>query len=330
MSCAYQNVSTRTTGKKAVIITFVNGIYHSEEDWRNITDDIRQLFSAEVRPFYNPSSGWWVKDFTRAGFDLVLRPTDLALSKQLAEHLRQTLQDLEPGGRILHIAHSGGAILTYLAAKHHLTSYETSRIDIITLGGGKSITNKYFMGRVFNYYARNDPLALIDQRANALMRRTQNETYDEIRDKKHNTTFVFLAPQANNPIWDHSMMGPTYRYAMMLEAKAMKDRLRRFFALQQRDRDLVRLARKRVAKMTGMHHFWDWQVYGTSSSLLRRMRKSAAQWTRRHGYFSGKYAEQQNNSVMFDEGALFGNGEMAMVSPTKSYQLDELQFDLSR
>eukprot|EP00981_Chlorochromonas_danica_P011709 scaffold4232_cov179-Ochromonas_danica.AAC.1 len=144
------------------------------------------------------------------------------------------------------------------------------------------------------------------------MRRTQNETYDEIRDKKHNTTFVFLAPQANNPIWDHSMMGPTYRYAMMLEAKAMKDRLRRFFALQQRDRDLVRLARKRVAKMTGMHHFWDWQVYGTSSSLLRRMRKSAAQWTRRHGYFSGKYAEQQNNSVMFDEGALFGNGEMAM------------------
>lgn len=44
-------------GRKYIRISFVNGIYHSEEDWRNITKDLESIFGLEVRPFYNPSSG---------------------------------------------------------------------------------------------------------------------------------------------------------------------------------------------------------------------------------------------------------------------------------
>lgn len=295
----------------ATIITFVNGIYHSIDDWRNISADISELFNAEVRPFYNPSSGVWVKDATRAGIDLVMRPSDQDLAKGLANHLRLALNDVEPKGRVLHLAHSGGAILTYLAAKHHLTTQETSRIDIVTFGAGKSITRKYFKGRVYNYYARNDPLTIVDKRTNQLIKRVRNHTYHEIRDHKHNTTFVFLAPQANHPIVDHSMLGPTYRYAMALEAEQFKDRLKMFLMLKAKEKDVIRLLRKQAANATGFHHFWDWQVYGASANMFRRVRKFSANVTKKRGYFSKKYVDDMKektgtlSSVFFQDEILF-------------------------
>lgn len=38
----------------------------------------------------------------------------------LGKHLAQAVEDVG-WGRVLHIAHSGGALITYLAAQHHLT-----------------------------------------------------------------------------------------------------------------------------------------------------------------------------------------------------------------
>ena len=109
------------------------------------------------------------------------------------------------------LINSGGAILTYLAAKYHLTKEETSRIDVVTLGGGKSITRKYFSGRTVNYYSRNDPLTLIDQRAKRMLKQAVNEWNEtsgcETRDPKHNTSFVFLPAKANNAVIDHSAEG---------------------------------------------------------------------------------------------------------------------------
>eukprot|EP01031_Cornospumella_fuschlensis_P033359 gene33360-40352_t len=298
-----------------MIITFVNGIYHSIDDWRNISADISELFGAEVRPFYNPSSGVWVKDATRAGIDLVMRPSDQELAKGLANHLRSALSDIEPKGRVLHLAHSGGAILTYLAAKHHLTTQETSRIDIVTFGAGKSITRKYFKGRVYNYYARNDPLTIVDKRTNQLIKRARNSTYHEIRDHKHNTTFVFLAPQANHPIVDHSMLGPTYRYAMALEAEQFKSRLKMYLMMKAKEKDIIRLLRKQAANVTGVHHFWDWRVYGTAANTLRRVRKFSATVTKRRGYFSKKYEADIATKIV--------------PLSTTTYQ-DEILFSLSR
>lgn len=43
-----------------------------------------------------------------------------ATSTALGQHLAQAVDDVGRG-RVLHIAHSGGALITYLAAQHHLT-----------------------------------------------------------------------------------------------------------------------------------------------------------------------------------------------------------------
>lgn len=42
------------------------------------------------------------------------------LTVALGDHLGQAVEDVGKG-RVLHIAHSGGALLTYLAAQHHLS-----------------------------------------------------------------------------------------------------------------------------------------------------------------------------------------------------------------
>jgi len=62
------SVSTSTnTSKLYMAISFVNGIYHSEDEVNELSDFLKQQFKGEVRPFYNPSSGSWVKDATKAG-----------------------------------------------------------------------------------------------------------------------------------------------------------------------------------------------------------------------------------------------------------------------
>jgi hypothetical protein len=105
------------------------------------------MTAKQVRAFYNPSSGWFVADLAGAGLDLMRRPDDNAVARALAIHLREALEAAGSEGRVLHLAHSGGALITYLAAKHYLTPAETARIDVVTFGGARSITRKYFSGR---------------------------------------------------------------------------------------------------------------------------------------------------------------------------------------
>jgi hypothetical protein len=268
-------------GEANMLVSYVNGIYHTVEDWRRITQQIRSIFNMEVLPFYNPSSGWWVRDATTAGYSIVLRPSDSYLSRQLADHLRNVLKRVGEHGRVLHIAHSGGAILTYLAAKHHLTKSETSRIDVVTFGAGKSITRKYFPGRVCNYYTRNDPLIFMDTRVIKLYQRSimqrnlrrpnasslfisfpqsHMEGMLEMRDKKHNTSFIFMDPQYKNPLNDHSLEGDAYRKGLIMEARIFWEsfeQIQRAFQLQSNIRKShIRRIRKRFARISGIHHFW--------------------------------------------------------------------------
>ncbi len=247
------NFTGYVANPKQTIITFINGIYHSHEDCMKIVSTLEDLFDEEVRLFYNPSTGNWLSDASQAGFALVTKPNDHILAQQLANHLRIALKDVGINGRILHIAHSGGAIITYLAAKHHLTVNETSRIDVITFGGGRSITHKYFKGRITNYYSKNDPLVLLDQRAFNLIKRVYNTSSNEVRDK-HNTSFIFLTSLARNPILDHSMEGPSYLAALQLESIHFRRKVR---ALPAKLRFLTRIMRKRAARVTGVRHFWD-------------------------------------------------------------------------
>ncbi|CAM9283951.1 unnamed protein product, partial [Phaeothamnion confervicola] len=266
-------------------ITYVNGIYHTREDWERLTTQLQGMFEHRVRPFYNPTSGWWLADASRAGYHLMRRPADDEVVRGLAGHLQQALADVGPRGRVLHLAHSGGALLTYLAAKHHLASDETARIDVLAFGGARSITRKYFGGRTVNYYARNDPLVFVDRRAAGLMKHAVNQTYQEVMYAKHNTTFVFLAGRANNALVDHSLEGPTYMAALEREAAFYR---RRYFGSPGPlttwgyDMSPLRRLRKLLARQSGLHHLLD------GSAGLRAARKRAAAATGLHGFFSGK------------------------------------------
>ncbi len=243
------------------------------------------MFGRQVRPFYNPSSGSWVADATRVGYYLVVRPDDDKVAQGLALHLRKALKDSGETGRVLHLAHSGGALITYLAAKHHLTSDETDYIDVATFGAARSITRKYFRNRVVNYYARNDPLIRVDRRAAELLKWAGTEEGDamEVNYLKHNTTFIFMEGRAGAGLRDHSLEGPTYRAALEMEASeflgrtATCGRERRIDILRQ-IRQTVRLMRKNAARVTGLRHFF--------SSPLTSFRNLTPQSAGTRGFFS--------------------------------------------
>lgn len=74
------NISAVDIIKRWMPISFVNGIFHSEEDWRNITIRLEQTFGREVRPFYNPSSGFFFLFFNVS--TLLLIPI-VIISRQL-------------------------------------------------------------------------------------------------------------------------------------------------------------------------------------------------------------------------------------------------------
>lgn len=88
---------------------------------------------------------------------------------------------------------------------------------MINFGGARSITQKYF-AKATNYYARNDPILLVNRRAMALMQQVLNQTDGEVIYLKHNTSFVFLQGRAGDALADHSLVGPTYLTALQREA----------------------------------------------------------------------------------------------------------------
>ncbi len=217
-----------------------------------------------------------------------MRPDDDKVAQGLALHLQNALKDAGETGRVLHLAHSGGALITYLAAKHHLTSDETDCIDVATFGAARSITRKYFRNRAVNYYARNDPLIRLDRRAAELLKWADPEEGDvmEVNYLKHNTTFIFMEGKARAGLRDHSLEGPTYRTALEMEASEFMGRIAtcgversRSARILSQVRQTVRLMRKKTARVTGLRHFF--------SSPLIAIRKLTARTTGMRWIFSG-------------------------------------------
>ncbi|CAM9217967.1 unnamed protein product [Ectocarpus fasciculatus] len=295
----------RWPANDGVVITYINGIFHSVPEWESITQQLQALFGHEVRPFYNPSSGWWITDASKAGYHLLRKPANHTIAQALGDHLAQAVEDVGRG-RVLHIAHSGGALITYLAAQHHLTRRQRDKIDVLAFGGARSITRKYFSG--LNYYARNDPLVKLDRRAAELMKLTNNTKFQEINEK-HNTTFVFLEGRARQFVLDHSLEGPTYQHALRKEAKGKKRenpfRRAHFGPLSplawDYEQSILRLFRKKVAQLSGLHDFFSTERFG-----LRSIRKSVARLTGLHGFFSGKNPGSKGVAV-----SVFGSGKEA-------------------
>ncbi len=194
-----------------------------------------------------------------------MRPDDDKVAQGLAQHLRNAVKDTGETGRVLHLAHSGGALITYLAAKHHLTSDETDCIDVATFGAARSITRKYFRNRAVNYYARNDPLIRLDRRAAELLKCANPGKGDvmEVNYLKHNTTFIFMEGKARAGLRDHSLEGPTYRSALEMEASEFMDRISTYgieishsARILSQVRQMLRLMRKKTARATGFRNFF--------------------------------------------------------------------------
>ncbi len=152
-------------------------------------------------------------------------------------HLKEAVQKVGPNGRVIHIAHSQGALITSLAVKR-LTKQEMSQMEVICFGGAEALecSETYPFARCINYYSINDPLLfVVPSAAKALRsgfmgmggikhhkcggRQSTASSLAALVDPDAEPEFVFLTPRAGDPIEDHGLFGPTYIDALRWEGR---------------------------------------------------------------------------------------------------------------
>jgi hypothetical protein len=133
----------------------------------------------------------------------------------LVSHIRNALQYVGKSGRVIHISHSQGSVITWLAAKQ-LTNDECSQIEIITFGGAATITTSEFtsFARCINYYAINDPILNVVPRAVKAL----NSGFSFCH-KLEEQEIIFLASRTGDPVTDHGLLNPTYLDALLWEGQ---------------------------------------------------------------------------------------------------------------
>ena len=117
-------------------LTWVNGIAHLPEHMEDPTYVISSAFGhVKVDYCHNPSAMTsesdyigFVKDGIQASGHQMGRVTKEV--DTLVEHLRDALVKVGKSGKVIHIAHSQGSVITWLAAKR-LTPEECRRIEVI-------------------------------------------------------------------------------------------------------------------------------------------------------------------------------------------------------
>lgn len=129
-------------------------------------------------------------------------------SNAKCRHLKDAVAFVGKKGRVIHIAHSQGALITFLAAKQ-LSPLEMNRIEIIAFGGAAALrqTPETPFYRCINYYSVNDPLLWVVPSAEQALR--SGLVVDD--------EFCFLAPKIGDPIQDHHLLSPTYAQALSWE-----------------------------------------------------------------------------------------------------------------
>ena len=200
-------------------LTWVNGIAHLPEHMVDPTYVISTVFGkVDVDYCHNPSSMTsesdyigFVKDGLQASTHQLGRITPEVES--LVEHLRVALDEVGKSGRVIHIAHSQGSVITWLAAKR-LKAEECRRIEVISFGGAATITTSEFpFARCINYYAVNDPIL--------------NVVPSAVKALKSGFSFgggleqeiIFLASRTGDPMTDHGLLNPTYLEALIWEGQ---------------------------------------------------------------------------------------------------------------
>ena len=148
-------------------VSYINGMLTSERDALEHTQHISAAFAGRtVHAFWNPTAGAYA-DLVKTA-NLKLRGADYPEVDGLTRHLRECVASLHDGssrpGRVLHLAHSQGALITHLAAKQ-LTCAEKRQIEVVTFGAAQSIDASDGFRRSVNYFAMNDPVLYLDQSA---------------------------------------------------------------------------------------------------------------------------------------------------------------------
>ena len=213
-------ISTKKLFPRKTKLTWVNGIAHMPEHMTDPTFVISTAFgNVDVDYCHNPTSMTsesdyigFVKDGIQASTHQMGRITPEV--DNLVEHLRLALKQVGKSGRVIHIAHSQGSVITWLAAKR-LTAEECKRIEIISFGGAATICTSEFpnFARCINYYAVNDPiLNVVPSAVKALKSGFAfgNGMEQEI---------IFLASRTGDPLSDHGLLNPTYLEALLWEGQ---------------------------------------------------------------------------------------------------------------
>lgn len=205
-------------------LTWVNGIAHNLDHMQEGEQIISKFFAGKPIIFcHNPTAmahdddvRGYLSDLTQAGQQKLGRIT--AEVDNLVKHLKESVVAVGKRGCVVHIAHSQGALITYLAAKQ-LCESEMQQIEILAFGGAAALrkTPQTPFKRCINYYSVNDPLLMVVPSAeNALRSGLVVGDDDE---------FCFLAPRAGDPLLDHNLWGPTYAQALQWEG----DRFQRMY-----------------------------------------------------------------------------------------------------
>jgi hypothetical protein len=128
--------------------------------------------------------------------------------------LKEAVAFVGKNGRVIHIAHSQGALLTVLAARQ-LSPLELSQIEVIAFGGAAALrkTSQTPFARCVNYYSINDPLLFVVPQASQALRS------GFVGDSE----FCFLTPRLGDPVRDHNLLGPTYKTALAWEGQRFQN-----------------------------------------------------------------------------------------------------------
>lgn len=177
--------------------------------------------------------------------------------EELVKHLREAIEKVGKYGKVIHIAHSQGALITYLACKR-LKKEEMKQMEVICFGGAEVIrsSDEYPFHRCINYYSVNDPLLFVVPKAARALRsgfmgmgygniskgrrlsrldstnnsnNSNNHDADDddsawmtmmmMQDPNAEPEFVFLTPREGDPVKDHGLFGKTYLDALRWEGR---------------------------------------------------------------------------------------------------------------
>ena len=196
-------------------ITWINGIGYNLEHMVEGQVTISKFFGGKPIVFcHNPTAmaheediRGYLSDLTQAGQQKLLGLITDEVNA-LVRHLQEAVQAVGRRGRVLHIAHSQGALVTHLATKQ-LQRHEMERLEVLTFGGAVALqcTPETPFARCVNYYAINDPLLWVVPAAVSALRSGLSLGDD----------FCFLAPRGGDPVVDHALLGPTYSLALQWE-----------------------------------------------------------------------------------------------------------------